>query len=143
RYDSQVALGMAVMPVKPPSGRLAGVLAAVLIVLSFYLDWVLPRGVTVSIGYCGAVVLAAGVPLDGAILATAALGTLLTWISLWMELPDGNLLDSVFDRSMVTGVIWLTAIASMYRRRAQIQLTARAAELARANADLDRFAAIV
>jgi signal transduction histidine kinase len=132
-------------------GRVSFVLALLVAAISFVGDTLVPRGATPAIGYALVPVLAGACRKRRILLGLTAACTLLTWAGLFLEPPsDTPQWMSVFDRSMVTGVLWL-ALLLVWRR---LLLTAALAErtkaieqaadeLSRSNEELDRFASRV
>jgi signal transduction histidine kinase len=122
--------------------------ALVLLLLS--IDLVLPRGATAAIGYCIIVVLVAGTGRANLLIWLTFVCTVLTWAGFAFE-PAGALAwMSAFDRLMVTGVLWLTAILCW--RRVQLrealahkamELAARGHELGVSNVALQQFASVL
>jgi len=120
-----------------------------IVLIFFAADVVLPRGATAAIGYCLIPVVAAS-SRPGFLLGMTILCTLLTAAGYFTESTGASAWMSVFDRAMVTGVLWLTF--SLVRRRAVyidalVKLAQRlretSGELHRSNADLERFATVV
>jgi light-regulated signal transduction histidine kinase (bacteriophytochrome) len=76
--------------------------------------------------------------------------TALTWIAYFVEPSGSAAWISIFERAMVTGVVWLTfylvsrrnaAIAMLDRQTRTLEETKR--ELERSNSELERFASVV
>ena len=139
----------------PASRRLrapprAYLLCGALIVTFFAADVVLPRGATAAIGYCLVPVVAGGSPRRAFLVGMTVLCTALTWVGFLVEQPGVTPWISVFERVMVTGVVWL-ALLLVLRRTAVIAamgeharaLRVAARELERSNAELERFASVV
>ncbi|MEO6870588.1 MAG: hypothetical protein ABI233_00030, partial [Chthoniobacterales bacterium] len=78
------------------------------IALSFATDAMLPRGATSAIGYCLVPVLAGVRRRRRTLLLLTAICTILTWVGYFLEPVGGPRWASVFDRAMVTAVLWLT-----------------------------------
>jgi light-regulated signal transduction histidine kinase (bacteriophytochrome) len=121
-------------------------LAAVLLLSFFAADVVLPSGATSAIGYSLIpVILGAGRPR--LLLAVTVVCTMLTAVGYWVEPLGAQPFISVFDRSMVVGVLWLTFVLVTWRNRLFNALVEQTAglqavsdELRRSNMDLERFA---
>jgi signal transduction histidine kinase len=120
------------------------------IVVSLLLDIVLPRGATAAIGYAIVPVLAAVHRKAGFILAMTALCTLLTWLGYFVEPAGIGWWFSLFDRAMVSMVLWLSFLLATRALGLSSALADRTrsleqamAELARSNDELDRFASVV
>ncbi|HEV8606585.1 MAG TPA: ATP-binding protein [Tepidisphaeraceae bacterium] len=132
---------------KEPWWALPG--AIVLTLLTLALDLVMPRGASPDIGYCAAVLMAATTGRIRVLLILASFCSALTIIGYHLE-PHGPGWMDVFDRAMVIGVILLTAflgwrrlrISQALRRQAEV-LENTTRQLARSNADLERFATVV
>src|SRR5689334_7509639 len=102
----------------PESGRrlsqvlapstLASVLAGAAAGLFFVVDVLIPRGATPAIGYTLVFVLASRSRQRAFLLAMACACTVLTWIGYFLEPPGSPFWMSIFDRSMITMVLWLT-----------------------------------
>lgn len=116
----------------------------------FALDLVLPRGATPAIGYALLPVLAASNRKFSHLLFITALCTVLTWIGYFFEPAGATWWYSVFERAMVSMVLWLTfllvnhrlhLLESLAHKTAVLERTA--GELQRSNQELDRFASIV
>jgi len=125
-------------------------LSAMLMLVVFLADLVMPRGAAPAIGYCAVIVLAAGSRRIHYLIAIASISTILSWFAYWLEPVSSPEWMSVFDRAIVNAVLWLTVFLSIRRERAlreitfqsrQLQQVAR--NLARSNAELDRFASII
>jgi signal transduction histidine kinase len=126
-------------------------LAAVAAALAFCVaDLRLPRGATAAIGYCLVPVVAVATRRRGFLFSMVALCTLLTWVGLFVEPPGALRWMSVFDRSMVTAVLWLTllvvlqratAITALARQTQALENTTR--ELTRSNGELESFASVI
>lgn len=119
------------------------------IALSFATDAMLPRGATAAIGYCLVPVLA-GVRRRRTLLLLTATCAILTWVGYFLEPVGGPRLASVFDRAMVTAVLWLTLLLVWRRRVAEIALADQAEalravvqELRRSNAELEAFSSVI
>lgn len=132
------------------SPRTSYLLGGLLTILFFVADLLLPRGATVAIGYCVVPAVAAGARRRGGPLVMTALCTVLTWIALFVEPGEYAAWKSVFDRAMVTGILWFSLLL-VVRRTTVIRvllhqkqvLTATARELERSNAELANFASVV
>jgi signal transduction histidine kinase len=118
--------------------------------LFFVVDVFLPRGATAAIGYCLVPVMAVGTRRRGFFFGTAAACTLLTWVGLVVEPPGALRWMSVFDRAMVTVVLWLTlllvwqrAIAGMALAHQTRALEDATLELTRSNRELESFASVI
>jgi light-regulated signal transduction histidine kinase (bacteriophytochrome) len=110
----------------------------------------LPRGATAAIGYALVPALAAGCGRRSFIYLITAACTVLAWAGYFLERPGALWWMSVFDRLMVTMVLWLamllvlrrmTLIATLASRTTELEQAT--AELSRSNAELDRFASVV
>jgi signal transduction histidine kinase len=141
----------------PPSGNdpktsinpliFAAYLAAV--VALFVADVLTPRGATPVIGYCVIPLLAIQTRRRWFILGMMGLCTSLTWAAYFLEPPGAAAWVSVFERIMVTSVLWFTFVLAWQRMRAlnalarQAQLlTETNRELIRSNQELDAFASV-
>ncbi len=144
-------------PPIPPSGTepkaslnpliIAAYLAAV--VALFVADVLTPRGATPVIGYCVIPLLAIQTRRRWFILGMMGLCTALTWAAYFLEPPGATAWVSVFERIMVTSVLWFTFVLAWQRMRAlnalarQAQLlTETNRELSRSNQELDAFASL-
>ena len=123
---------------------------AAIMILLFGADIMLPRGATEAIGYCLVLVVAAGARRRGFLLSMAITCTVLTWIAVFFEAPGHSLWRLLFDRAIVTGVIWLAYVIVL--RRATIigelvhqtsALNETLVELERSNEELANFASAV
>ena len=131
--------------------RLRSPAACVAAMLVFFAaDIVLPRGATPAIGYCFVLVLARATGRRGFMLGVAGVCTVLTWIGFFLEPAGAAGWMSVFDRAMVSGVLWLTLLLLCGRVQADAALehqarALRAAvrELHRSNGELQSFASVV
>jgi signal transduction histidine kinase len=122
----------------------------VIIGVSFVADLALPRGATAAIGYCLVPVLARTSRQRWWIFFLTGICTLLTWAGYALEPPGAALWMSLFDRTMVTGVLWLTLLMVWRRLQAEITRSQHAEalrnavrELHRSNAELENFASVV
>lgn len=116
----------------------------------FVIDILLPRGATAAIGYCLIPVLARRLGDRRFLILMTALCTMLTWIGFLFESPGAASWMSVFDRGMVTGVLWLTLLLVLWQMEAEVALGQQAqalqnavGELHRSNAELESFATVV
>jgi len=121
-----------------------------LVILFFVVDLVLPRGPTPAIGYCAAVLIGAMPRRRWFMISLTLVCTALTWLGFYVEAPGEPRWMAIFDREMVTWVLWLMAIVAWYRQRAVWDLARKTEalentthQLARSNADLERFATVV
>jgi signal transduction histidine kinase len=133
-------LGVGLYPSAPYA-----VVAAVAAVIAgcFVADVLLPRGATPAIGYCLVPLLAVRTRRLWFILVTMAVCTVLTWAGYYLEPAGAPWWMSVFERWMVTGVLWLTVALCWQRMRTLLALEELSRELARSNADLEAFAVMV
>jgi len=118
-----------------------GIFAA--IGLFLVLDLVLPRGATAAIGYALVPVMAAVKRRSRFVFALTILCTGLTWIGYFFEPPGSAWWFSVFDRAMVSMVLWLTFLLVVRRLAVMTTLDDAIDELARSNQELDRFGSVV
>jgi signal transduction histidine kinase len=135
---------------KEPWWALPG--AIVITLITFGLDLVMPRSASPDIGYCAAMLMVAATGRLRFLLSLAATCCALNVLGYSLEPPasPGREWIFIFDRTMVGGVVLLTAFLGWRRMRAA-QTLARQAEalentsrqLARSNADLERFATVV
>lgn len=141
----------------PPSGKepkaslnpliFAAYLAAVIAL--FVADVLTPRGATPVIGYCVIPLLAIQTRRRWFILGMMGLCTALTWTAYFLEPPGATAGVSVFERIMVTSVLWFTFVLAWQRMRALNALARQARlltetnrELSRSNRELDAFASV-
>jgi signal transduction histidine kinase len=110
----------------------------------------MPRGASPDIGYCAAMLMAAATRRVRVLLALAVTCLGLTILGYTLENhPEPALMD-IFDRAMVGGVILLTAFLGWRRMRISLAMQQQteilentSRQLARSNADLERFATVV
>ena len=115
----------------------------------FTADVLTPRGVTPTIGYCVVPLLAVQTGRRWFIVGMTGLCTLLTWVVYFLEPPGAPAWMSVFERSMVTGVLWFSFVLVWQRMNALSALEQQAQvlaevnrELGRSNQELDAFASV-
>lgn len=132
-----------------PSGW-AYVSSVALTIVFFVADVILPRGATVAIGYCVVPGVAAGTRRLGFLYGMTITCTVLTWMAFFAEPADYSGWKSMFDRSMVTAVIWLAFLVVSRRSRLIRELAGQrraleimTLELGRSNDDLSNFASVV
>ncbi len=133
---------------KEPWWLLAG--AVLITLITFTLDLIMPRGASPDIGYCAAMLMAAATGRVRFLLALAATCCALAIFGYWIEPPAPSEWMFVFDRCMVGSVVLLTAFLGWRRLRISQALTRQTEalehtthQLARSNADLERFATVV
>jgi signal transduction histidine kinase len=146
RRDSRVAT-------KSVAGRWVGVLrnretrtlvgAGLLTVIVAVIDLWMPRTAAPAIFYSGILALVASSGSRGWIVPAALVFTVLTWAGGIFEPPGGALWISLVDRTLVTGVLWLTALLMLRRESDLMSLQEVSQELARRNNELDQFASVV
>jgi signal transduction histidine kinase len=128
----------------------AYVLSVTATIVFFIADVILPRGATVAIGYCVVPAVAAGTRRLGFLFGMTLTCTVLTWTAFFLEPAGYPAWKSVFDRAMVTGVVWLALvlvlrramiIRELVRQKQTLNNTLR--ELERSNGELTNFASVV
>jgi signal transduction histidine kinase len=115
----------------------------------FTADVLTPSGVTPTIGYCVVPLLAVQTGRRWFVVGMTGLCTLLTWVVYFLEPPGAPAWMSVFERSILTGVLWFAFVLVWQRRNAQSALARQAQvledlnrELRRSNQELDAFASV-
>lgn len=128
----------------------AYLISAAIATLFCVADVLLPRGATAAIGYCIIPVIAGWTRRQGFLLGMTLLCTALTVIGYFTEPAGLSWWISLFDRAMVSGVLWLTyflvrrRVIFIYELTEQTQaLKAASIELRRSNVELERFASVV
>jgi len=118
---------------------------AVRTILGFSLvaDILLPRGATAAIGYCLVPVIARTSGRTRVLVFLTGVCTALTWVGYMLEPAGASAWMSIFDRAMVTGVLWLTLLLAWRGVQADNALRDVVEELHRSNAELENFASIV
>ncbi len=115
----------------------------------FTADVLTPRGVTPTIGYCVVPLLAVQTGRRWFTIGMTGLCTLLTWVVYFLEPPGAPAWMSVFERSILTGVLWFAFVLVWQRMNAQSALARQSQvledlnkELRRSNQELDAFASV-
>jgi signal transduction histidine kinase len=124
--------------------------AILFVILTLALDLLMPRGASPDIGYCAAMLMAAATRRVRVLLSLAGICLGLTILGYYLEPHGSPQWMDMFDRAMVAGVIVLTAFLGWRRLRISLALAQQAEvlenttrQLARSNADLERFATVV
>ena len=119
------------------------------VTVCFAVDLLTPNGATPAIGYCVVPLLVVQTRRRWFILGMMSLCTVLTWIVYLIEPLTTPVWMSVFERSMVTGVLWFSFVLVWQRTKALTELARQAQaltqankELSRSNQELDAFAAV-
>jgi len=115
----------------------------------FTADVLTPSGVTPTIGYCVVPLLAVQTGRRWFIVGMTGLCTLLTWVVYFLEPPGAPAWMSVFERSILTGVLWFSFVLVWQRMNALSALALQAQlledlnrELRRSNQELEAFASV-
>src|SRR4051812_19189920 len=109
----------------------------------FALDVALPRGATAAIGYCIVPVLAGATRQRRLLIAATIVCVLLAWLGYILEPPGAAKWMSVFDRGVVSIVLYIAAVLSWRRARELNALEVAREQLEDTNAQLKTFAAVV
>lgn len=127
------------------------ILAASLAIVAvlFTVDALTPSGATAAIGYCIIPLLMVQTGRRWFVLGMMAVCTALTWVVYFIEPPGTPAWISVFERSMVTSVLWFSFVLVRQRVR-ESQALARQAQaleeanlqLRQSNQELDAFASV-
>jgi signal transduction histidine kinase len=132
------------------SPRSALLLSIVIIFGFFVADVLLPRGATVAIGYCLVPAVMAGRCSRRVLFLMVSFCTVATWMALFTEPGGSDVWISVFDRLLVTGVLWFSLFLVLRRISAMDQLALHdqalnetALELERSNNELSSFTSVV
>lgn len=114
----------------------------------FAVDLLTPSGATPAIGYCIIPLLATQTARRWFILGMMGLCTTLTWAAHFIE-PGAPVWISLFERFMVTSVLWFSFVLVWQRMHALSALARQAqvlaetnSELTRSNQELDAFASV-
>lgn len=120
-----------------------------IVVVLFTVDALTPSGATPAIGYCIVPLLTTQTGRRWFVLGMMALCTALTWVVYFMEPPGAPAWISVFERSMVTSVLWFSFVLVRQQVRASEALARQAQALEEANLrlrqsnqELDAFASV-
>lgn len=134
---------------KKSTSLLMVVLCLAVTAVLFIADVLTPRGVTPTIGYCVVPLLAVQAGRRWFTLGMTGLCTLLTWVVYFLEPEGAPAWMSVFERSILTGVLWFVFVLVWQRMNAlnalarQTQALAEVnRELSRSNQELDAFASV-
>lgn len=118
-------------------------------VVLFIADVLMPAGATPAIGYSVIPLLAVQTGRRWFVLGMMGLCTIFTWAAYFIEPSGAAGWISVFERSMVTSVLWFSFVLVWQRTKALNGLARQAKllaevnqELARSNQELDTFAAV-
>jgi signal transduction histidine kinase len=124
--------------------------AILFVLFTLVLDLIMPKGASPDIGYCAAMLMAAATRQVRVLMAFAAACLGLTVLGYTLESHGDTRWMDIFDRATVSGVIVLTAFLGWRRMRISMAmqqqaevLQATSRQLARSNADLERFATVV
>ncbi|HSU53739.1 MAG TPA: ATP-binding protein [Candidatus Dormibacteraeota bacterium] len=121
-----------------------------LTILFLVADLLMPRGATPAIGYCVVLIVAAEARREWFLLGMAVVCSLLTWVGYFLEPAGAAWWMSVFDRAMVTMVVWSTfflvnrrikALVALAHQTLALQLATK--ELERSNEELGSFASVI
>ena len=143
------SLSKRAVPIKKSSNPLIMTLCLAIVVVLFAVDLLTPNGATPAIGYCVVPLVVAQTHRRWFILGMMGLCTILTWVVYLIEPLTTPLWTSIFERSMVTGVLWFSFMLVSQRTKAVTELARQAqvlaeanSELSRSNQELDAFAAV-
>jgi signal transduction histidine kinase len=124
-------------------------LSLAIVAVCFAVDLLTPNGATPAIGYCVVPLLVVQTRRRWFILGMMGLCTFLTWVVYLIEPLTTPVWMSIFERSMVTGVLWFSFVLVWQRTEALARLAEQAQalaqannELSRSNQELDAFAAV-
>jgi len=124
-------------------------LSLAIVAVCFAVDLFTPNGATPAIGYCVVPLLVVQTRRRWFILGMMGLCTFLTWVVYLIEPLTTPVWMSIFERSMVTGVLWFSFVLVWQRTEALAELARQAQalaqannELSRSNQELDAFAAV-
>ena len=126
---------------RPYQWLMASIVIFISIVL-FACDSLLAHGTIPAIGYSVLVLLSLSLSRKF-VYALATLCSILTWLALALEPPGHPLWVSLFDRSMIVVVVWMTTVLGLQLIRAERQVTQQAEDLQRSNIELEHFASLV
>ena len=134
---------------KRSSNALLIAASLVIVTVLFAVDLVTSNLATPAIGYCVVPLLVVPTRRRWFILGMMGLCTILTWVVYLVEPLTPPVWVSIFERSMVTGVLWFSFVLVWQRAKALTELAKQAqaladanSELSRSNQELDAFAAV-
>jgi len=110
----------------------------VLIAAIFVVDASTPSGYSACFLYILPVFICLGLPNDRTVYGLALIATVLTIIAVPFE-PSGTLSIDLFNRPIAIAGIWVVVSLGIQRRKFERDIEKKACELARSNAELQKF----